>query len=231
MSDQNGVICHIKRSDRPCLICTGYMDLIEARPQKYNLFGGMPFVCNSESIDCLDCPRCGFKTTTADYQYLGMCKSVRQGKGMFINSTKNSHSSRRDSERRRRGGYRKESSTSRSTTNSKNRTCQSCQAPLESSSWQFCPKCGNKCSLPPPVSSSSRIQDDINETIIPQEIPKDIIITDSNSICNVNSENDNSYQDKSVELKSEENRIVRIVTPSKRPSINTDYLGPVEMQY
>lgn len=233
MSNDNSITCHIKRSDRPCLICSGYMDLIEARPKKFNLFGGIPLVCSSEGIDCLDCPKCEFKTTTADYQYLRMCKSDRQGKGMFINSTMNSHSKRRDSEqtRRRHSGHRREISIGRSTSFSNVRMCSSCQAPLESSSWRFCPTCGNKCSSPTPATSSSRTPDCINETIIPQTTPNDIMITDINSVSNDDSDHDNHNPEKSIDFKSIENGIVRMVTPPKRKSINTDYLGPVEMQY
>jgi len=233
MSNNNDITCHIKRSDRPCLICSGYMDLIEARPQKFNLFSTIPLVCSSEGIDCLDCPKCGFTTTTTDYQYLRLCKNDRQGKGMFLNTTMNSHSKRRDSDRtrRRHSGHRREGSVSHSTSFSNARTCSSCQAPMESNSWQFCPKCGNKCPSSTLVSSSSRSPDGINETTIPREIPKDIIITDSNSICKSDSEHDNHNCEMPVDSKIVENGIVRIVTPLKRTSNSSDYFSPIEMQY
>mmetsp|Transcript_13009 Transcript_13009/g.24408 ORF Transcript_13009/g.24408 Transcript_13009/m.24408 type:complete len:186 (-) Transcript_13009:328-885(-) len=118
-SQDNNLSCRITRADRPCLVCPGHMDLVEAHP-RYNLFSGLP-LCTSETIDCLDCPKCGFSTNTADYQYLQICKIQRHG--MFYAS------SRRGSRKQGRGG---------------SRLCSSCQTTL-SSSWQFCPGCGSKC--------------------------------------------------------------------------------------
>lgn len=234
MSNDNTITCRIKRSDRPCLICSGMMDLIEARPQKFNLFGGIPLVCGSEGIDCLDCPKCGFTTTTIDYQYLRLCKNDRQVNPMFTNFSMDSQSKRRDTERTkiRHSGHRRENSISRSISFSNGKTCTSCQAPLESNTWHFCPKCGNKCSSPTSASPSSNAPNaSINETNIQHEIPKDIIITGGNSIYNDASENDNHNRETPIDSNSVKNELVRMVTPPKRKSINTDYLGPVEMQY
>lgn len=237
MSNDNNITCCIKRSDRPCLICSGMMDLIEARPQKFNLFGGIPLVCGAEGIDCLDCPKCGFTTTTSDYQYLRLCKNDRQTNQMFTNFTMDSLSKRRDAEptrRRQHSGHRIENSISRSISFSNGKTCSSCQALLESHTWQFCPKCGNKCSSPTSASPLSKAPPDasIKETNMPDGIPKDIIITDDNSICNDASENDNQNRETPLDSNSVKNEFVRMVTPPKRTSItNTDYLGPVEMQY
>ena len=236
MSNDNNITCRIKRSDRPCLICSGMMDLIEARPQKFNLFGGIPLVCGAEGIDCLDCPKCGFTTTTSDYQYLRLCKNDRQTNPMFTNFTMDSESKRRDTEptRRRQHGHRIENSISRSISFSNGNSCSSCQAPLESNSWKFCPRCGNKCSSPTSASPVSQAPQEasIKETNIPDGIPKDIIITDDNIICNYASENDNQNYETSTDSNSVKNEFVRMVTPPKRTSMtHTDYLGSVEMQY
>lgn len=232
MSNDNGIRCRIKRSDRPCLICTGYMDLIEARPPKFNLFNGIPLVCNSEGIDCLDCPKCGFTTTTADYQYLRLCKSDRQGNGMFTNSRTNSdprRDSKRSTVRHNRESEKYKSIHSNGFSHARN--CSSCKVPLESYSWQFCPACGTKCAapIPTPISSSPRTQHAINETA--PKIPKDIIITDSNSITQNDNEEDNQNFNMKIDSKTVEKGIVRIVTPPKRTSINIDYHSSVEMQY
>lgn len=232
--NDNNITCQIKRSDRPCLICPGYMDLIEARPPKFNLFGGMSFVCNPEEIDCLDCPQCGYKTTTADYLYLSMCKRDRPEKGRFLNVRMNSHSDRRKSERiiRRCSGQRRENSGIQSSSSSKGRNCSSCQAPLESSSWQFCPKCGQNCSLPnTATSSSSKARVAVNENSVLNQILKDMILSDSASISNDNSPHGSKNREKQIDSKSFENGIVRTVTPPIRTSINNDDRGSVEMQY
>lgn len=228
MSNDNNITCRIKRSERPCLICPGYMDLIEARPQKFNLFGGIPLVCNSEGIDCLDCPKCGFSTTTADYQYLRMCNKDRTGNGMYINSTMSSRSER-ERTKRRSSQHRRDNSISRISSSSNVRMCSSCQAPLESGSWRFCPTCGNKCSSPTSATSSARTRDGMSDT---HTIPKDIIVTDDSSICNDDSVIRKKCDENSINSKSVQNGLVRMVTPPTKPtSLNTDYLGPVEMQY
>lgn len=196
------------------------MDLIEARPPKFNLFSGLPFVCNAEGIDCLDCPKCGFTTTTADYQYLRLCKSDREGKGMFVNSRTSSDLRRRDSERSRmlQSGHR--------------RNCSFCQALLESSSWQFCPTCGKQCSPPTPVLSSSNTPDDMNEIIRQPKIPSDVIIADgSDGICKDDTEPDNQEMEMQKDSKPIEKGIVRTVTPPKQTSMNTDNIDPMQMQY
>lgn len=133
MSD---IACRISRSNRPCLVCPGRMDLIEASP-RYSLFNGLP-LCNSESIDCLDCPKCGFSTTTADYQYLHMCKKQRHG--MFYSSscqvkslpTRKSSDYKIDTitENKEKLGYE----------------CSSCHEKV-STYWQFCPHCGRRNEL------------------------------------------------------------------------------------
>lgn len=214
MNDRN-MTCRIKRSDRPCLICTGHMDLIEASPPKFNLFGGMPFVCNSEGIDCLDCPQCGFTTTTADYDYLSMCKKDR----LEIHNARH---------RRRENSIARSSSFSHGRS-SNGRSCTSCHTPMESSSWHYCPKCGNKCSAPVSERSLSRSR----EPSPRNEIPKDIIINPE--IVSMSDESENVSKksgETTASRTTKQNEMVRTVTPPvTRTSINTDYLGPVEMQY
>lgn len=233
MSYDSSLSCQIKRSDRPCLVCSGYMDLIEARPNKFSLFSGIPLVCSTEGIDCLDCPGCGFKTTTADYQYLRMCKSDRQGKGMFINCTMNPRSERRNYERTRRrpSGQRRDSSSRVSFSGSSGRVCSSCQAPLDSNSWHFCPTCGHKCPPLTPVSASSRTTKSMNDASIPPTIPKDIVVTDDNSSSNDNNDLDTIGSPKPIDSESIGSGIVRMVTPPQMSGISTVYDGPVEMQY
>ncbi len=217
MNDKD-ISCRIKRADRPCLICTGHMDLIEARPPKFNLFGGMPFVCNSEGIDCLDCPDCGFTTTIADYQYLSMCKRDR----IQMN-----------------GRHRREHSVSRTSSfsrgkSSTGKSCTSCHTPMESNSWQYCPKCGNKCSTPAPEQSPARSRASRSRgNSISLEIPKDIIINeDASMVCEDLSQQDSKKTSgEQTESKSIKNTIVRTVTPPNLAGANTDYLSPVEMQY
>lgn len=227
MDDKN-IVCQIKRSDRPCLICPGYMDLIETNPPKFGLFSGLAFICNSEGIDCLDCQKCGFQTTTDDYQYLMLCKKDRLQKGTFIDKTMNTSSERKTTELSRltRIGPRRESSVIRSSAASHGRNCSHCQASLESSAWQFCPKCGKECPLPAPEQLSSRRREGVNQNGTPVEIPTDIIIRN-------NSSSSNSIQDDTkmdTDSKSAGVGITRTVTPSTL-STNIDYTGPVEMQY
>lgn len=122
--------CRISRSNRPCLVCPGTMDLIEASP-RFSLFNALP-LCGTGSVDCLDCPTCGFSTTTADYQYLDMCKKQRLG--MFYCTTS-------------RGG--KDLPTGESSKKKKPHfecECSSCQVQL-STGWQFCPHCGRRTGL------------------------------------------------------------------------------------
>lgn len=233
MDDKN-IVCQIKRSDRPCLICPGYMDLVQTNPPKFGLFSGLAFVCSSEAIDCLDCQKCGFQTTTGDYQYLMMCKKDRLTKGTFIDKRMNSPSHRRTTELSRltRIGPRRESSVIRSSSAaSYGRNCSHCQASLESSAWQFCPNCGNQCPLQPTItveSLSSRRRESANETSAPVEIPTDIIIR-NNSSSSSNSIQHSTKMD--TESKSADGGIARTVTSSTAQSANIDYLGPVEMQY
>ena len=235
--DDKHIVCQIKRSDRPCLICPGYMDLVQTNPPKFGLFSGFAFVCNSEAIDCLDCQKCGFQTTTDDYQYLMLCKKDRLTKGTFIDKRMNSPAHRRTNELSRltRIGPRSQSSVIRTSSSlSQGRNCAHCQAPLESNAWQFCPKCGKQCPLPPPTiaaeSLTSRRRESANRTTsAPVEIPTDIIIR-SNSSMSSNSIQHNAKMD-TESSKSTEDRIARSVTPSASLSANIDYLGPVEMQY
>ena len=62
-------------------------------------------------------------------------------------------------------------------------------------------------------------------------IPKDIIIKDDSSMYNDDSVNRKKKDENSIDSKSVQNGLVRMVTPPKPTSITTDYLGPVEMQY
>jgi hypothetical protein len=173
--------CRIIRSDRPCLVCPGKMDLVEAHP-RYSLFSGLP-LCPTETIDCLDCPKCGFSTSTTDYQYLQICKIQRHG--MF-----QSHARR---ERRSSSGRI-----------SSGRLCGSCSAIL-SSQWQFCPGCGSKCgssspnisiALPPAVVLGST---DTNSTNDP--------------IATAGSPSDASASSSRLSSDSHDTGIVRMVTP------------------
>jgi hypothetical protein len=135
--------CRISRSNRPCLVCQGSMDLIEATPI-YSLFNALP-LCGTGSVDCLDCPTCGFSTTTADYQYLDMCTKRRLGM-VFVTPSREG----------------KDLPTGKSSNllldiglENMEYECPSCQVTL-STGWQFCPHCGhsrtepgsNRCSPP-----------------------------------------------------------------------------------
>jgi len=225
MSNDN-INCHIKRSDRPCLVCSGHMDLIEAQPNRFSLFSGLPYICSSEGVDCLDCPKCGFKTTTADYQYLHMCKKERQS---FTEK------SERSSSRKRENSERRSSSRSRNGSGSRSRskgTCPHCQAMLESSSWQFCPSCGNKCCSLSPSSEITSEQRQSNSCEFKE------IETDSKS-KNTNTTTGNTIEDTisthscssgSNHSNSPDSGIARMVTPPNRTSID-DYSSPVQMQY
>lgn len=218
MSNDN-ITCQIKRSDRPCLVCSGHMDLIEARPRKFNLFSAIPLVCSTEGIDCLDCPKCGFTTTPTDYQYLRMCKNERQE--ISQNTTRT---------RKRRGsGHRRENSSS-SFSNSNGRTCSSCQATLQSSSWQFCPACGSKCSA---SSSQSAVSPSPSSTGTPTETNEIILQTDSKNSIITDDDNSNDYNNHNEQPNSSnsyDSGIVRMVTPHNRASIS-NYDTPVQMQY
>lgn len=226
MNSDNNFRCEIKRSERPCLVCSGHMDLIVARPSKLNFFGGINLVCSSEGVDCLDCPKCGFKTTTLDYEYLKMCKRSRQVRSMFVDNGTNSVSNGGSTERSRKRSsrHRRASSSSHSSSFGNERSCPSCHTPVKSSSWQFCPKCGNKCSRPTQtrVSSSTGIPNDIVEIAIPITVSKELITSDDdNSITKNNSS------------KSADSGITQMLTPPKRTSSISDcnMSSPVEMQY
>ena len=128
MSD---ITCRISRSNRPCLVCPGRMDLIEASP-RYTLFTGLP-LCNSESIDCLDCPECGFSTTSADYQYLHMCKKQRYG--IFYSPLHQG----KDLPTRKSLNYTFDSLTDDKSLHG--HECSSCHVILLIG-WKYCPHCG-----------------------------------------------------------------------------------------
>jgi hypothetical protein len=123
--------CRVSRSNRPCLVCPGTMDLIEASTT-YSFFNALP-LCSSGSVNWLDCPNCGFSTTTADYQYLHMCKKQRHvifysssRVGQDLPTGKSSHPIYD------LGAENKDSF---------GHGCSSCRVKL-SSGWQFCPNCG-----------------------------------------------------------------------------------------
>jgi hypothetical protein len=246
------------------------MDLIEAHPSRFNLFSGaLPYMCGAEGVDCLDCPNCGFKTTTADYQYLHMCKKERQtGTGSIIlessqsytkkttrgggggggdrTSSSTTRGSRRQQQQQQQqqqiGNGRRSGSISSSNSNSNSNsirggantstTCSHCQASLESSSWQFCPSCGKKCTSSSPTSSGTTTttmkkkneqQNKQNNKHQSNEIIKDI--ETNHTMPSIN-----SCSSRSSNSNSRDSGIVRMVTPPKRTSID-DYSSPVQMQY
>ena len=197
-SGDSNYACRIIRSDRPCLVCPAKMDLVEAHP-RFSLFSGLP-LCSSESIDCLDCPSCGFSTTTTDYEYLQICKIQRHG--MFSGSRRNrKNASGRSSSSRKQKGME-------SPSNDSSRVCTACNASL-SSKWQFCPGCGAKC------DESSAPTSFIS-------VPK--VITHSTE-CASKDTTANMSSDASMEL-SEGSRssgiIKRMVTPPKRHAVESD---------
>jgi hypothetical protein len=252
MSNDN-ISCRIKRSDRPCLVCSGHMDLIEAHPSRFNLFSGaLPYMCGAEGVDCLDCPKCGFKTTTADYQYLHMCKKERQtGAGSIIpespsytkktrsggdsaggdrtSSSTTRSSSRRQQQQQQIGNGRRSSSKSNSIRGENTSTmCSHCQASLESSSWQFCPSCGKKCASSSSTSETTATKNEQNNSQsneIIKDIEKNDTISASNSCSSSSRSNSNSNSNS-----RDSGGIVRMVTPPKRTSTD-DYSSPVQMQY
>ena len=231
MSNDN-ISCRIKRSDRPCIVCSGHMDLIEAHPRRFNFFSAalLPYMCGGvEGVDCLDCPKCGFKTTTADYQYLHMCKKERQtgaggsiipGNGRRSSSNSNSNSS---------------SNSNRIRGENTRTTCSHCQASLESSSWQFCPSCGKKCASSSSTTSVTTTTMKKNEQnnnqssdgIIRDSIERNDTISASNSCSSSSRSNSNSISNSNSRGSG---GIVRMVTPPKRTSTD-DYSSPVQMQY
>jgi len=231
MSSDN-ISCRIKRSDRPCIVCSGHMDLIEAHPRRFNFFSAalLPYMCGGvEGVDCLDCPKCGFKTTTADYQYLHMCKKERQtGAGGSIipgngrRSSSNSNSNSNNNSNRIRGENTRT-------------TCSHCQASLESSSWQFCPSCGKKCASSSSTTSGTTTTMKKNEQnnnqssdgIIKDSIERNDTISASNSCSSSSRSNSNSISNSNSRGSG---GIVRMVTPPKRTSTD-DYSSPVQMQY
>jgi len=231
MSNDN-ISCRIKRSDRPCIVCSGHMDLIEAHPRRFNFFSAalLPYMCGgAEGVDCLDCPKCGFKTTTADYQYLHMCKKERQtGAGGSIipgngrRSSSNSNSNSNNNSNRIRGENTRT-------------TCSHCQASLESSSWQFCPSCGKKCASSSSTTSGTTTTVKKNEQnnnqssdgIIKDSIERNDTISASNSCSSSSRSNSNSISNSNSRGSG---GIVRMVTPPKRTSTD-DYSSPVQMQY
>ena len=231
MSNDN-ISCRIKRSDRPCIVCSGHMDLIEAHPRRFNFFSAalLPYMCGGvEGVDCLDCPKCGFKTTTADYQYLHMCKKERQtGAGGSIipgngrRSSSNSNSNSNNNSNRIRGENTRT-------------TCSHCQASLESSSWQFCPSCGKKCASSSSTTSGTTTTVKKNEQnnnqssdgIIKDSIERNDTISASNSCSSSSRSNSNSISNSNSRGSG---GIVRMVTPPKRTSTD-DYSSPVQMQY
>jgi len=231
MSNDN-ISCRIKRSDRPCIVCSGHMDLIEAHPRRFNFFSAalLPYMCGgAEGVDCLDCPKCGFKTTTADYQYLHMCKKERQtGAGGSIipgngrRSSSNSNSNSNNNSNRIRGENTRT-------------TCSHCQASLESSSWQFCPTCGKKCASSSSTTSGTTTTMKKNEQnnnqssdeIIKDGIERNDTISASNSCSSSSRSNSNSISNSNSR---DSGGIVRMVTPPKRTSTD-DYSSPVQMQY
>lgn len=231
MSNDN-ISCRIKRSDRPCIVCSGHMDLIEAHPRRFNFFSAalLPYMCGgAEGVDCLDCPKCGFKTTTADYQYLHMCKKERQtGAGGSIipgngrRSSSNSNSNSNNNSNRIRGENTRT-------------TCSHCQASLESSSWQFCPSCGKKCASSSSTTSGTTTtvkkneqnNNQSNDEIIKDSIERNDTISASNSCSSSSRSNSNSISNSNSRGSG---GIVRMVTPPKRTSTD-DYSSPVQMQY
>ena len=231
MSSDN-ISCRIKRSDRPCIVCSGHMDLIEAHPRRFNFFSAalLPYMCGGvEGVDCLDCPKCGFKTTTADYQYLHMCKKERQtGAGGSIipgngrRSSSNSNSNSNNNSNRIRGENTRT-------------TCSHCQASLESSSWQFCPSCGKKCAssssttsgITTTVKKNEQNNNQSNDEIIKDSIERNDTISASNSCSSSSRSNSNSISNSNSRGSG---GIVRMVTPPKRTSTD-DYSSPVQMQY
>ena len=231
MSNDN-ISCRIKRSDRPCIVCSGHMDLIEAHPRRFNFFSAalLPYMCGGvEGVDCLDCPKCGFKTTTADYQYLHMCKKERQtGAGGSIipgngrRSSSNSNSNSNNNSNRIRGENTRT-------------TCSHCQASLESSSWQFCPSCGKKCASSSSTTSGTTTtvkkneqnNNQSNDEIIKDSIERNDTVSASNSCSSSSRSNSNSISNSNSR---DSGGIVRMVTPPKRTSTD-DYSSPVQMQY
>jgi len=162
MSNDN-ISCWIRRSERPCLVCSGHMDLIEAHPNRSNLFSRFQMVCSFEGIDCLDCPKCGFKTTTADYQYLHMCKKEGKVAGIFQTPSNNSKCELR---RKQNSGRRREDQHNHHR-RGRERTCSFCHASLESSSWQFCPSCGTKCSIANKTKDTKEEESNSNQDVTP----------------------------------------------------------------
>ena len=231
MSNDN-ISCRIKRSDRPCIVCSGHMDLIEAHPRRFNFFSAalLPYMCGgAEGVDCLDCPKCGFKTTTADYQYLHMCKKERQtGAGGSIipgngrRSSSNSNSNSNNNSNRIRGENTRT-------------TCSHCQASLESSSWQFCPSCGKKCASSSSTTSGTTTtvkkneqhNNQSNAEIIKDSIERNDTVSASNSCSSSSRSNPISIGNSNSR---DSGGIVRMVTPPKRTSTD-DYSSPVQMQY
>ena len=204
------------------------MDLIEAHPRRFNFFSAalLPYMCGGvEGVDCLDCPKCGFKTTTADYQYLHMCKKERQtGAGGSIipgngrRSSSNSNSNSNNNSNRIRGENTRT-------------TCSHCQASLESSSWQFCPSCGKKCASSSSTTSRTtttmKKNEQNNNQIIKDGIERNDTISASNSCSSSSRSNSNSISNSNSRGSG---GIVRMVTPPKRTSTD-DYSSPVQMQY
>ena len=208
------------------------MDLIEAHPRRFNFFSAalLPYMCGGvEGVDCLDCPKCGFKTTTADYQYLHMCKKERQtGAGGSIipgngrRSSSNSNSNSSNNSNRIRGENTRT-------------TCSHCQASLESSSWQFCPSCGKKCASSSSTTSGTTTTVKKNEQnnnqssdgIIKDSIERNDTISASNSCSSSSRSNPISIGNSNSR---DSGGIVRMVTPPKRTSTD-DYSSPVQMQY
>jgi hypothetical protein len=203
-SPEDNYACRIVRSERPCLVCPDRMDLVEAHP-RFTLFSGLP-LCSSESIDCLDCPNCGFTCSNTDYQYLQICKIQRQG--MF-----QTHSSRRD----RKAG----SSSSRSRGR---RVCSTCHVDL-SSKWQFCPGCGGKCGS---SSSSSNKKTGFKMPAVVLGSPSDCTsIKEAPASSSTNSPSDTSASSAfgGLSAGTQDSGIVRMVTPPKRhvdTSMDTD---------
>jgi len=172
-------------------------------------------MCSAEGVDCLDCPKCGFKTTTADYQYLHMCKKERQS---FTEKSDRPSTSKRERNGRRSG------SGSR-------RKCPHCQAVLESNTWQFCPSCGNRCCSSSPSSEITN-EPKQNSSCEIKEIEtdsksKNTITTSGNTIEETMS---NSCSSGSNNSNSPDSGIARMVTPPNRTSTD-GYNSPVQMQY
>jgi hypothetical protein len=188
---EDNYACRIIRSDRPCLVCPGKMDLVEAHP-RYSLFSGLP-LCPTETIDCLDCPKCGFSTTTSDYQYLQICKIQRHG--MF-----QTHS-RRD--RRTSSGRI-----------SSDRMCSTCNTRL-SSKWQFCPGCGSNC------GSYSKISIAVPPAVVIGTSGE--TTSTSDATITAGSPSDASASSSRSSSDSHDTGVVRMVTPPpKRGAANLD---------